>query len=122
MSLSTRRRAIGALLTGAAAVGAGQASAQSETTDGPNYAGLKRRILESFAGLPGKQALKFWAPAANGRPEFLLRQNAAERLFVGSSIKAFCTVRAHATARQPRYTEHTDRATTAAQRQRLVRR
>jgi beta-lactamase class A len=46
-------------------------------------------VLANFEGLPGKQAVKIWAPAANGRPEFLVAQNADQKLFVGSAIKAF---------------------------------
>jgi beta-lactamase class A len=45
-------------------------------------------ILDQFRKLPGTIALRIWAPAAQGKPEFAVASNAPERLFVGSAIKA----------------------------------
>src|ERR1700753_2864070 len=46
-------------------------------------------ILSLFKGLPGDVAVKIYAPAANGKPEFLVQSNTAKTMFVGSAIKTF---------------------------------
>jgi beta-lactamase class A len=46
-------------------------------------------ILSLFKGLPGEVAVKIYAPAANGKPEFLVESNSAKTLFAGSAIKTF---------------------------------
>jgi beta-lactamase class A len=46
-------------------------------------------VLSVFRSLPGDVAVKIYAPAANGKPEFLVEQNASKVMFVGSAIKTF---------------------------------
>jgi beta-lactamase class A len=46
-------------------------------------------ILSLFKSLPGDVAIKIFAPAANGKPEFLVESNPAKTMFVGSAIKTF---------------------------------
>jgi beta-lactamase class A len=46
-------------------------------------------ILSLFKSLPGDVAIKIFAPAANGKPEFLVESNASKQMFVGSAIKTF---------------------------------
>jgi beta-lactamase class A len=46
-------------------------------------------VLSVFKTLPGDVAVKIYAPAANGKPEFLVEQNASKVMFVGSAIKTF---------------------------------
>jgi beta-lactamase class A len=46
-------------------------------------------ILALFKLLPGDVAIKIFAPAANGKPEFLVESNASKTMFVGSAIKTF---------------------------------
>lgn len=94
MGSMNRRNLVGAL--GAIGGAMGQPAAVLARPDdrsgdriGGGQDGLKRRVLANFAGLPGTQALKIWAPAADGGPEFMLAENSAQKLFVGSAIKAF---------------------------------
>jgi beta-lactamase class A len=44
-------------------------------------------ILSVFKGLPGDLAVKIHAPAANGKPEFLVESNASKVMFVGSAVQ-----------------------------------
>jgi beta-lactamase class A len=46
-------------------------------------------ILSLFKSLPGDVAIKIYAPAANGKAEFLVESNASKGMFVGSAIKTF---------------------------------
>src|SRR5258705_215003 len=46
-------------------------------------------ILALFKSLPGDVAIKIFAPAANGKAEFLVESNASKTMFVGSAIKTF---------------------------------
>jgi beta-lactamase class A len=46
-------------------------------------------ILAVFKGLPGDVGVKIYAPAVNGKPEFLVESNASKTMFVGSAIKTF---------------------------------
>lgn len=46
-------------------------------------------IVALFKSLPGDVSIKIRAPAANGKPEFLVESNASKQLFVGSAIKSF---------------------------------
>jgi beta-lactamase class A len=46
-------------------------------------------ILALFKSLPGEVAIKIYAPAVNGKPEFLVESNVAKVMFVGSAIKTF---------------------------------
>ena len=81
---STRRTILGGL----AAAGVGAAT-QTHAAPNVDFGTLKQRILRNFDGFPGTQAIKIWAPATDGQPEFLLRRNAAQRVFIGSAFKAF---------------------------------
>src|SRR5258708_39725747 len=46
-------------------------------------------ILALFKSLRGDVAIKIFAPAANGKAEFLVESNASKTMFVGSAIKTF---------------------------------
>jgi beta-lactamase class A len=46
-------------------------------------------ILSLFKSLPGDVAIKIFAPAANGKPEFLVESNPSKMMFVGSAVKTF---------------------------------
>ena len=50
---------------------------------------LADSVVSLFDPFPGQKALKIWAPATEGKPEFLAALNAADRLFVGSAFKSF---------------------------------
>lgn len=49
----------------------------------------QQAILEIFKSLPGDVAIKIQAPAANGKPEFVVESNSSKTMFVGSAIKTF---------------------------------
>ena len=53
-------------------------------------------ILEIFKSLPGDVAVKIHAPAANGKPEFVVESNSSKTMFVGSAIKTFILCEASA--------------------------
>jgi beta-lactamase class A len=59
------------------------AAAQKKQTVSPEA------ILSLFKSLPGDVGVKIFAPAANGKPEFLVESNAAKMMFVGSAVKTF---------------------------------
>ena len=46
-------------------------------------------IAACFDGLPGDISFKIFAPSTETAPQFLVAQNSAQRLFVGSAIKTF---------------------------------
>jgi beta-lactamase class A len=46
-------------------------------------------ILSLFKSLPGDVAVKIYAPAVNGKSEFLVESNVSKQMFVGSAIKTF---------------------------------
>ncbi len=46
-------------------------------------------ILALFKPMPGDVAVKIYAPATNGKPEFLVETNASKQMFAGSAIKTF---------------------------------
>jgi beta-lactamase class A len=46
-------------------------------------------IIDLFEPLPGDKAIKIFAPAAQGKPEFLAHFNSDKRLFVASADKTF---------------------------------
>lgn len=74
------------LAAGAAALGTARFSAfASAGTDDTS----PDAILTLFKSLPGETAVKIHAPAANGKPEFLIESNASKQMFVGSAIKTF---------------------------------
>jgi beta-lactamase class A len=70
--------AMGAMALGAPALGAQKKEASAE------------EILALFKSLPGDVVVKIHAPAANGKPEFLVQSpNSVKQIFVGSAIKTF---------------------------------
>jgi beta-lactamase class A len=71
----------------AGAVGALSAGVEAQTKAKSDVS--SEAILALFKGLPGEVGIKIHAPAANGRPELLIEQNAAKRMFVGSAFKTF---------------------------------
>jgi beta-lactamase class A len=50
---------------------------------------LAQKIIALFEPLPGRKAIKIWAPHTSQAPEFLATLNPQLRLFCGSSFKAF---------------------------------
>jgi beta-lactamase class A len=78
-AIGTTPALVGTLALGAASPAMGETTKHS----------LKQRILSLFDGLPGEIAIKIFAPAANGKPEFLLKSNSSRMLFVGSAFKTF---------------------------------
>lgn len=51
--------------------------------------GLARRIIDEFSQLPGRKALKIWAPGGDGAQEFLATLKPDTALFCASSFKVF---------------------------------
>jgi len=74
------------LAAGAAALGTAPLSAFASGSTDDTSPGA---ILGLFKSLPGETAVKIYAPAANGKPEFLIESNASKQMFVGSAIKTF---------------------------------
>ncbi len=77
-----------AFLAGAAAATAVVPLAHATMVDakGP----LSHEAIQSlFKTLPGDVGIKIYAPAVNGKPEFLVESNASKTMFVGSAIKTF---------------------------------
>ena len=64
-------------------------SAMAGSESAANTHTSPEEILSLFKSLPGDVAIKIHAPAANGRPEFLVESNASKMMFVGSAIKTF---------------------------------
>ena len=62
---------------------ADQNQGQSQAPDG-----LSQEVVEAFRVLPGQKALKLWAPADAGRPEWSVTLNPDSRLFIASAFKA----------------------------------
>jgi beta-lactamase class A len=50
---------------------------------------LPERVISLFSGLPGKVAVKIYAPPVPGDRGLLIESDASERMFVGSAIKTF---------------------------------
>jgi beta-lactamase class A len=55
----------------------------------PQKAATPAEILDLFHSVPGDVAIKIHAPAANGKPEFLVESKSSKKMFVGSAIKTF---------------------------------
>lgn len=72
-----------------AAVAAGAASLALPGLAAEKEAASPQPILDLFKSLPGDVAIKIYAPAANGKPEFLVESNPSKLMFVGSAIKTF---------------------------------
>lgn len=47
------------------------------------------QLLSLFDPLPGDKAVKIFAPATDGKPDFLAKSNASAKLFIGSAFKTF---------------------------------
>src|SRR5580704_15834404 len=75
-------------LAGAAAT-IGTMSLARPATAGGKETASPEAILSLFKSLPGDVAIKIYAPAANGKPEFLVELNSSKIMFVGSAIKTF---------------------------------
>jgi beta-lactamase class A len=82
---TTRRTFMGAAASGIATASLLSEAARAGTQAPAAIAG----IVPSFQALPGDKALKIYAPATAGSPEFLLEYNASQLLFIGSATKAF---------------------------------
>ena len=80
----TRRR----FLAGTAAT-IGTAPFALRATAGDKASASPQAILSLFKSQPGDVAIKIYAPAASGKPEFLVESNAAKLMFVGSAFKAY---------------------------------
>ena len=76
------------LATGAAALGTAPLSAFASESAGKDDTSPDA-ILALFKSLPGETAVKIYAPAADGKPEFLVESNSSKQMFVGSAIKTF---------------------------------
>ncbi len=85
--MSRSRRELVAGAAGAAALGmmphALSALGASKEDTSP------QAILALFKSMPGDVSVKISAPAANGKPEFLVESNSSKALFVGSAFKSF---------------------------------
>ena len=109
----SRRVALGAGGAGlAAAIGAAGlaplARAQDATPTvpldanvGADQDGLSQEIIEAFKVLPGQKALKLWAPADAGRPEWSATLNPDSRLFIASAFKATALAECLRLSRRP---------------------
>ena len=89
--MNQRRRGFLVTATGLALAGAQPGFAKAGLVDRstrPDRSGLEGEILSLFSNLPEGKALKIWAPAADGKPEFVVQQNAQTRMFVASTNKA----------------------------------
>src|ERR1700721_1094502 len=73
------------LVKSAAAVGTMQLARPTEAED----KATPDAILSLFKALPGEVAVKIYAPAVDGKPEFVVQANSAKTMFVGSAIKTF---------------------------------
>lgn len=79
----SRRNFLSGVMTTAAIAAAqtkGHAAAEGE---------LAKKVVAEFQRLPGKNALKFWAPACEGHAEWSAALNPETTLFCGSSFKVF---------------------------------
>jgi beta-lactamase class A len=54
----------------------------------PNCSNLEKEILDLFSDLPDRKAVKIWAPATENSPEFLVRLNSHQQMFVASTLKS----------------------------------
>ena len=63
---------------------ASQDPGRSQTQDG-----LSQEVVGAFKVLPGQQAMKLWAPADAGRPEWSAALNPGSQIFIASAFKAF---------------------------------
>jgi beta-lactamase class A len=59
------------------------------------------QLLSRLDSLPGDKSLKIFAPAVDGKPEFLMESNASQRLFVASAFKAYVLCQALRQADSP---------------------
>jgi beta-lactamase class A len=63
-------------------------------------------IIDLFEPLPGDKAIKIFAPAAQGKPEFLAQFSSNRRLFVASADKTYVLCEAFAASRLARCHPH----------------
>lgn len=76
-------------LAGVAATAAMGAAASGQAAAPFNASRLAADLIAPFHSLPGRKAIKFWAPGKDRQREFLAALNPQLRLFCGSSFKAF---------------------------------
>jgi beta-lactamase class A len=82
----------GFMVGAAAAIGTmplGRPAVAAEKVTGQEPGTSPEEILALFKSLPGDVAVKIYAPAVNGKPEFRVDSNSAKTMFVGSAIKTF---------------------------------
>ncbi len=90
MPFESRRTFLKAAAAGTAAVPLRSSPEKSTSrTAAAPYHRLTSEVIKLFRNVPGTTSLKIWAPATNAGHELLIEHNAAQRLFVGSAIKAF---------------------------------
>lgn len=82
---STRRSFLQAVASGMVSTPLVLQAARGSQREPPS----QERLLSQFLALPGDKAVKIFAPAVPGAPEFLLEYNSAQLLFIGSAVKTF---------------------------------
>jgi beta-lactamase class A len=87
-ALSAGGAAVAAAL-GMTALGRPAAARQAASPLPAQAADLAREVVAVFSRLPGRKALKLWAPADAGLAEWSATLNAGTPLFVASSFKAY---------------------------------
>jgi beta-lactamase class A len=85
--MTTSRRSF--LATGLAAAGLPAVPLRGEAAIVHPTGGLGRRIVREFGKLPGRTALKIWAPAVDREPAWSVSLNPERRLFCASAFKGF---------------------------------
>ncbi len=81
----SRREFLAGAAGAAAAMGMSPLPAMSQSKQDTS----PQAILALFKPMPGEVAVKIYAPATNGKPEFLVETDASKQMFVGSAIKTF---------------------------------
>jgi beta-lactamase class A len=83
--IHSRREFLAGAAGAAAAMGMTPLPAMSQSKQDTS----PQAILALFKPMPGDVAVKIYAPATNGKPEFLVETNASKQMFAGSAIKTF---------------------------------
>ncbi len=96
--IHSRREFLAGAAGAAAAIGMTPLPAMSQSKQDMS----PQAILALFKSLPGDVAVKIHAPAAAGKPEFLVESNASKQMFVGSAIKTFVLCEALRQADSPK--------------------
>ena len=85
--MSQSRRAFLKTAVGGSAALAPLSAAAAPPISGP--AVTPDQIIDLFEPLPGQKALKIFAPAAGGKPEFVAELNPGKKLFAASAGKTY---------------------------------